>query len=360
MREIDYRLAKFVERLYDVRCIGINSIANELNMSYTAIMSKLMQLYSQGFSFRGFIDIRKLKLREVAVISKYDVAISTEVPFLRSYVNLIPQGSYLTFYVPDLGDEENSRKFLSKILTKLGITQQEVDFIVTRELKRVSLIRYRWPLDSVARANDPSEWLKIIDDYEEAFKKYETVVSIPHVRAIRVRKSSSERLRLDSQCLRVLKEVERGPLRRLKDISCSAKVNFRKVMKCVKTFIDRGIFCGLRIAKTPWGKLTDLYAVALIKTSHISEALALMESSVRFPLSAGSMVGEKGRIYIAFRIKSSNLAAFKRFLQRIEQMLGFDVVWMGIGPIHMSGAFTVPYKQGFEYSKYKKGWLTDI
>ena len=138
------------------------------------------------------------------------------------------------------------------------------------------------------------------------------------------------------------------------------KISFKKALRCVRMAVESSVYKGVRLKNTPWRLYTDLYVILVAKAPKLSDAMAFTEASVRFPLSAGTSVSVDGRIVAVFRINNRLYSVFRRFLEILEDEYGFSVEWFGASPISMVHKFTIPFKPGYEYSKYKKGWLSEI
>jgi len=364
MDMLDYKLAVFIERLYKITAAGINSIAKELGLPYSVFQSRVNQLTNLGFGFRGLIDVLKLKLREVYIITENDPPLYNveEIKFLRNMSALIPRGGFLIFYLPF---EITLDTFIRNLKKEYGIVTKEALEIVFKELKKTSLLRYRWSLRTLDNAWNLNEWHKIIEDFfnliespyfkesSEDFVKARFFQEYQHV--MRYKK-----LPLDSLGLAVLKELEKDPLRRVRDIAEKVEIPFKKALKYVRTIISQGIYRGIRLRKTPWGRFTDLYVIVILRTYNFSNALAFTEAATRFPLNASTVIDTKGNTVTVFRINSKIYNVFKRFLEDVEHELGFKVEWLGASPLSLVKKYTIPFKQGFEYSKYKKGWLSEF
>jgi len=363
MTMIDYKLAVFIERLYNLNVVGVNAIANELGLPYSVLQSRINQLIRLGFRLRGLIDSLELKLIETYIITKNDPPMNIkEVKFARNISALIPEGGFLIFYVPV---DEDLNKFINNVIENYNLDVVRIIIVSLKELKKTSLIRYRWDLDSITDASRIHEWTKIIDDYENIVNRFDNEKYNNNY----FKRSFNERLKrvmkykrlpLDSVCLKVLKEIERDPLRRIRDIAEITEVPFKKALKCVRIIMDSRIYKGIRMRTTPWGRFTDLYAISIVKAPSPVDALALLESVTRFPLSAGASISIDKEVIMVFRINSKIYDVFRLFLKHFERDTGFDVKWFGASPISMVKRFTIPYKQGFEYSKYKKGWLSEF
>ena len=359
METLDYKLAVFIERIYNATSVGPNSIAKELELPYSVFQSRINQLNNLGFSFRGFIDSLRLRLKEVYVIGENDPPLYLkEVKFVRNMSALIPKGGFYVFYIPI---DVDTTTFLRSVDEFYNIGIKKTMEVIYKELKKASMLRYRWSIKSDNDMYKIEEWRKIIDDYVNiAENSLDSTSLVQNYFATLKRMLRYKRLPLDSICLSVLKELERDPLRRIKDVAEDVKTPFKKALKCVRMIVNMGIYKGTRLRKTPWSKYTDMFVIAIIKAKNMNEAVALVEATVRFPLNAGASISTNNRVILVFRVNNRSYAVFKQFLNEIEHELGFDIEWFGASPLSMVKRFTIPYKQGFEYSKYKKGWLSSL
>ncbi|WFO75054.1 hypothetical protein J4526_08260 [Desulfurococcaceae archaeon MEX13E-LK6-19] len=350
MPPIEYELALFIQRLYDVSFPGVYRMAKHFSMDYSDFMLRINKIYSYNFRFKFTIDLTKIDLRKTYVLIEDTINISEPIPFLRAYIRLLPNLTYMAFFTPL---KSNIYTFVYNVLRRYGIDTSNIREVYTAkyaEENRTLLTLYKWDIDSFDEMASEKEWMKIIQRtgyYLETLTDDDLPIFTKEYKGPKV---------LREIYLRILKEIEYNPFLPMYEISRKAGVRQRDVVRAVKMFESVGIFKGIRISWFPWIKAADLFFISFIKADSYRDAMALLKAASEFPMFTGGIINIDNSVMLTFLGNGKAYPVFEKTMHALEKEFSYNVKRIHLGFSSQSRRFSLPYIHGIEYNKYRKYW----